>query len=204
MFLRRRGKRFGWRLTNAVDWKIRHLLGLRGWSEMMTGLVALREHHDIGTDRIPETWLCGADGWGTSDGAGLRVALEAMLMPALVRGLVTSWSDLRGRVSYRLSAAGREYLDSPTLPPVALPAYDEAAADLYDEAVESARLELAAATPTRENVSVVPASCGLWPSDADRAPIPYCLTTRGEPRTLPKMIEAILQNVAEQEKTARA
>ena len=114
-----------------------------------------------------------------------------------------SWSDREGRVAYRLSPGGRECIDSPTLPPADLPGYDEDAANAYDEAVEHARGELANATPMRGETSIIPLSCGLWPPDAARAPIPYCLTMKGEPRSLQNMVAGILKDVERQKRAAK-
>ena len=191
VFQRRRKKRVFWKLSDAADWGLRALVGLRGWEPMVVAMLAIREHHNTGTTSVAETWLAGPEAWGTPQGAALRTTVEAMLSAALVRNLVTAWSDRVGCVSYRLTDQGRAYLNAPTLPPADLPRFDDGAADVYDRASEHAEAE--PATPSRENVSVIPLSAGLWPSAEDRAAIPFVLTRKGEPRSLESMIRAILR-----------
>ena len=97
---RERGRRAYWRLGDATDWQLRSLIGMPGWGEMLRAMRVLAAHEDANQgsalNLVPETWLTGADGWGTRHGGGLLVALEEMFLPALVRGWATAWSDCVG------------------------------------------------------------------------------------------------------------
>jgi len=191
IFRRRKNKRVFWRLSDQGDWRLRSRCGSFGVSSMLTVMAALRCHmqdvpHEPDDNIVCETWLAGVDGTGSTD---RLFDLECILYPALCRGWVTSNSDLDGRVAYLLTEAGREALDH--LDDVDLPPYDQAAVDLYFDALLVAREELQAAKPERRNAIAPRLSNGLWPEDSDAAPIPPIFTKAGRVRSLASMKNAI-------------
>jgi hypothetical protein len=196
VFSRRNGRRSFWKLSSDTDWRLRSLVGLYGFEEMLVAMLALQAHeaekHDPTDNIVPEIWLAGLDAWGAPQGNGTLAALQFMFAPALCRNLVRAWSDCEGRAIYRLTSSGRAFLHSPTAPPQDLPDYDGELADLFDAATRSARDELANAEPNQEKMPVaIPLSAGTWPEDKQRAAIPFVLGPDGDPLPLPVMLAAI-------------
>jgi hypothetical protein len=194
---RNAGKRIGWKLTDIGDWKIRRLCGSYGAGAMLTAMRCLQALEDTwpeepGVNRTPETWLTGLD-YGTQEASRRIVRLAEMFSPAMIRNLVDSHSDSRGRTAYALTSTGREFLQAGNTSPDdrELPAFDPAAGDLYETALDAAQEELKAATPTRENSVVIPLSCGCWPEDSERPPVPPVFTPRGDVHSLASWCRAV-------------
>jgi hypothetical protein len=172
---------------------------------MMVALLGLHEHEDMpnpeGLERVPEVWLLGED-WGTSKSSLLLAYLEEVFAPAAVRGLVTSASDSQGHVAYRLTPAGRAFLDAPFQTPTGLPEFDMDAAKIFNAALHAAGEEIKSATPNNSNAVAIRLPCGLWPELSEAAPIPPIFTRPGRVRSLQSMIRAIEKLNRTKRKTA--
>jgi DNA-binding transcriptional ArsR family regulator len=211
-FYRQQGRRTHWKLTDSADWRLRRLATWTGWEEMMILMLAVREYSDVGymNGHIVPDWALAhgvghGDEWSVAEKSRI-LTLDEFAAPALCRGLLVSWSDLHGATGYGITDAGRAYLSSdPMAPDVDGIDYDSAMNDAYLDVLKDARRVLAAARPSRDNVSEIPLGAGSWPEDPAVAPVPPIFTKKGEPRSLRSMIQAILKNNAkQQEKAAKA
>ena len=166
IFSRSKGRQVAWRLTNAGDWQVRSLCGLPGQSEMLTALWCIDAYENAVRDKdanaVDEEWLAGVRGCRTQAERNLLFELEFCVGPAAVRGLCVSQSDADGHAAYRLTPAGREYLDNPpAVDAVELPEPDDAAAEMFLDCLLEARKELANLKSEPGIISRL--SAGDWP-----------------------------------------
>ena len=181
---RRRGRRAFWRLTDRGDWTMRAFCGpYRGFEEMAVAMFSLLLNEQAGTNDglVPEPWLVALDNWGPAFDR-VRIVVETLILPGLVRGLVGWNTDHDGRVGYSLTAAGRKWLENPPPPPTGLPRYSPQAGRLYADSFLST-LEQLDATPTKGDRAVwICCSAGCWP--AGKPVGPSILRKDGRPRSL--------------------
>jgi hypothetical protein len=185
---RTRGKRTHWRLTDSTDWQLRSLCQWSGFPEMVSAMLAVQANDQ--PDYHTGDWVLAAIPDDT-DEERLRqrcCEIEWAILPALVRGLATSWSDCNGAVKYEVTQAGLKFLDNPNPPQVELPEYDTDANEAYLAELQKTRDELKTAKPTHQNAVAIPLSAGDWATPETVAPL---FTKRGRIRSPSAMLRAI-------------
>jgi hypothetical protein len=92
------------------------------------------------------------------------VGLENQAMPLLVAGLLEARSDCHGRVGYAITPEGRAALAAgPPAEPEGLPAFDEVAAELYNDGFFGGLKARNHWEPEGKDLAI-PLSAGLWPA----------------------------------------
>ena len=193
IFHRTLGRRSHWRLSDATDWRIRSIA--TGWrfSDCLTALLALRELTDCGCTNGKHV-----GDWHLADATVKKNAdrihdVASILVPAAVRGWVSNWSDGQGRTGYRLTSAGRKFLDQPIKPPVETD-FEPAMGRTYLKAFDSAFKTLARLKPRHESCVPIPLPAGDWPDSACRKHIPAIFDSRGNVRSPAAMVAAIAKS----------
>jgi hypothetical protein len=204
-FRREHGRRSHVKLADAVDWRLRRLCCWSDWSEMLVVMLAVAAHTAAAHTNagfVGDWSLAGLPLGAEPDGRAksLMLQVEEAALPALVRGLLTSWSDIHGAVGYRLTDAGRRFLDAPpAAPDLSGIDYDTERNAQYIAALLSARAALRTISPARE--LAIPLGAGNWPGDG-APPIPSIFDRRGRVRTPAGMVAAIRRNVQTNQKEA--
>jgi hypothetical protein len=113
----------GARLTDRGDYFARALCGLAGFDDAQSALAELMAAIADGKSRtirgerwVSETILAGADYDGTLAPNNLFLAVEWLLLPCIVRGLVVSNADAHGRVAYALGDHDAPFDDPGAMP----------------------------------------------------------------------------------------
>jgi len=190
VFGRQSGRRIRLRLTDHGDWRLRALCGCYGRHDMAVSLFALQCHVDAGFATggfVPETALAGQP-WGGSTASSGFTRIEDLMSPAVCRHLATWNSDCDGRVSYALTAAGREWLKSPPAGPARLPHFSPTAGRRFTDLFVTELQRLEAAEPRRTRVWIL-MSAGCYP--AAKPIVPAVLTDSLKPRTLTDFIKEL-------------
>ena len=200
VFHRTNGRRSHWKLSNSTDWFLRRLATWSDFSEAVTILVAVDsltdDHHTNG--RHVADWALalqpGDDGQSVE--ACDKVAhVGELALPALCRGWLSSWSDIRGANGYAITNAGKAFLASPKAPDLDWPDYSSRSNDIYLEALSAARKNLAATKPIAGEALAIPLSCGDWPGDETRLGQPAIFDSAGKVRSPGDMARAILRSL---------
>lgn len=171
---RQRGKRTHWRLSDNADWAFRSLAGQYGFWQMVACMMCLDAHErrcrvvpaDKPVNRHAEYQLVGCEPRDEPSAETNRRCgdLAEMLLPALVRGWVTSASDMRGTTAYSLTTAGVAVVRNPEAydpDRTDWPDYDPAHDATYDEAFASTLDELERGKATPGHVFIF-LSAGCW------------------------------------------
>jgi hypothetical protein len=186
-FFRREGKRYGMKLTDDSDWRLRRAACHSDLDELLAGMTLIHAHESSPRRQpqlnwVAEWWITGADHRDRNASLRLR-QLERILLPGLVRGYVRAWADLKGSTAYQLTDQGRRFLFG-EFPSIDWPRWSQQAADIYDEAFEHARQIVDTdEMQERERLVLIPLSCGLWPGRAYGANVPGIFTKTGKVRS---------------------
>jgi hypothetical protein len=196
IFCREHGRRTNVRVADAIEWRLRRVATWSGFSEMLVVMQAIATHEAAGhtnAGHVPEWAVAGVTDKTTHEKAKrLSLLVEEYALPALVRGWLTSWSDIHGAVGYALTDAGRELLQDPPEPPdVSGVDYDDSLNDVFLESLKAGR-EWVANLPPHQAVAI-PLSAGDWPDD-ETLTTPSVFDSRGQIRTPPAMAKAIQQS----------
>ena len=193
IFHRTLGRRTHWKLVDKTDWRLRGIATGYGFRDCLTAMLLLQALTDAGcvNGRYVGDWHIA--GVTASDKTADRIhTVASVLVPAMVRGWVSNWSDGDGRTGYRLTSAGREFLDQPLKQPVEAP-FEAAMGNLYLASFDSAFKNLATLKPRHESAIPIPLSAGDWPGPADG--IPSLFTSTGEVRRAGDMVRAIIESM---------
>ena len=197
-FHRQAGKRTHWKLSDAADWKLRRLATLADFPELLTLMLAIREHTDAGYHNggCVADWglACGSahgDQWTNKERA-LIVEVACIAAPGLCRGWLESWSDHDGAVGYSLTDTGRRLSRrSGAADNRVAGILQRDARDLYAAALTAARESLKDAKPARPGHCAIPLSAGDWAEESEAAPIPAIFNKAGWVRHPGHMLRTI-------------
>ena len=200
IFHRTNGRRTHYRLSDMADWQLRRQATGSDYPEMHTAMIALQALEDAGyTNRgmVSEWGLAIAPGDdGLSDEAKMAaLRVEDILLAALTRGLVRSWSSGYGANVYHLSDEGREFLKHPAEPEVDWPEYCGESFEHYFSAREEGKVSRHLWKPTHTNNVCIPLNEGDWPGEEDRCGIPAIFDRYNEVRTPEAMAAAIAEGM---------
>ncbi len=146
---RRRGRGRFLRLTDEAEDRVRHRCALPGlWLSFETA----RRH--VGATWTPEVALNDGVGWG--DGRSRELAfVELLMLPALIRGVVVSGSDVQAHVYYR------RVKDVPSWPLAEEPEPEPMLAELYRQEAAAARGRILAADVGSLEIGELPLPCSM-------------------------------------------
>jgi len=102
------------KLTDAGEQAARRLLGLPGLYESWTACCELARLSKRRAKLLTDVWI-GERQLAAKRPADLKselLAVETMMLPALIRGFMEANSDFHGRASYRLTSAGWAWTDA--------------------------------------------------------------------------------------------
>jgi hypothetical protein len=198
IFHRSLGRRTHWRLDDSTDWQLRRMVTWSDYPEMLTLLFAVRACTNAGYHNngfVLDLGLAGvkvseSDGGVSKEEEILNLHVEEIARPALCRGFLESAADLDGVTGYKITEAGRSFLDDPPPPPdLSTIEYDNELNAAYLSAFDAACEAVANIAPIHGLHFRL--GCGSWPSDEERGNLPPVFLKNGRVRSPENMLAAI-------------